>query len=150
MRKLRRLRQQRPNKKQKSDGNKLRHRPSSARQKKERKDKGKKRWRKRGTAKLKKQSAARQSKHYKPDKLNKNRTRVTVGGDRIYCDYDISAPTCDIPTIKLLWNSVLLTPGARYFTIDISNFYLGFPLDKPEYMRMPMKLIPIEIVENMD
>lgn len=71
---------------------------------------------------------------YKPNKLEKNRTRVTVGGDRIHCDYDISAPTCGLPNIKLLWNSVLSTPGAKYFTMDISNFYLGSPLAKPEYM----------------
>ena len=44
---------------------------------------------------------------YKPHKLEKNRTKVTVGGDRIHCDYDISTPTCSLPTIKLLWNSVL-------------------------------------------
>ena len=39
---------------------------------------------------------------YKPHKVEKNRTRVTVGGDRIHCDYEISAPTCRLPTIKLL------------------------------------------------
>ena len=71
-----------------------------------------------------------------------------MGGDRIHCDYDISAPTCSLPTIKLFWNSVLSTPGAKYFTMDISNFYLGSPLDKPEYMRMPMKLMPDEIIEK--
>ena len=39
---------------------------------------------------------------YKPHKTKKNRTRATVGGDRIHCDYDISVPTCSLPTIKLL------------------------------------------------
>ena len=71
---------------------------------------------------------------YKPHKTKKNRTRVTVGGDRIHCDYEISAPTCSLQTIKLLWNSVLSTPGAKYFTMDISDFYLGSPLGKPEYL----------------
>ena len=85
---------------------------------------------------------------YKPDELEKYRTRVTVGGDRIHCGYDISAPTCSLPTIKLLWNSVLSTPGAKYFTMDISNFYLGTPMEKPEYMRMPLKLMPEEIVKK--
>ena len=32
--------------------------------------------------------------------------------------------------------------------MDISNFYLGSPLDKPEFMRMPMKLMPVEIGEK--
>ena len=62
--------------------------------------------------------------------------------------YGISAPTCSLPTVKLLWNSVLSTQGAKYFTMDISIFYLGSPLDKPEYMRMPVKLMPEEIVEK--
>ena len=38
----------------------------------------------------------------KPDKLEKNRTRVTVGGNSINYDYDISTSTCDLRTIKLL------------------------------------------------
>ena len=53
-----------------------------------------------------------------------------------------------MPTIKLLWNSVLSTPGAKYVTMDISNFYLGSPLPRPEYMRMPLKLIPDEIIQQ--
>ena len=71
---------------------------------------------------------------YKPHKTEKNRTRITVVGDRIHRDYDISAPTCSLPTIKLLWNSVLSTPETKYFTIGISNFYFDSPLEKPEYM----------------
>ena len=57
---------------------------------------------------------------YKPHKADPNRTRLTVGGDRITCLYDVSTPTSDLPTIKILWNSVLSTPGAKYFTPDIS------------------------------
>ena len=34
--------------------------------------------------------------------------------------------------------------------MDISNFYLGSPLGKPEYMRMPMKLMPDEIIDKYD
>ena len=72
--------------------------------------------------KLKQVTYARIVVDYKPHKTEKNSTRVTVGGDRIHCDYNISAPTCSLPTIKLLWNSVLSTPGAKYFTMDISNY----------------------------
>ena len=35
-------------------------------------------------------------------------------------------------------------------TMDISNFYLGTPMDRPEYMRMPIKIIPPEIIEKYD
>ena len=54
------------------------------------------------------------------------------------------------PTIKLLWNSVLSTPGAKYFTLDVSNFYLVTPMERPEYMRMPIKLIPDKIIQKYD
>merc|ERR1711966_548503 len=67
--------------------------------------------------------------NYRPGKEEKNRSRLTVGGDRIDYPFAVSTPTCDLPTIKLLWNSVLSTPGARYFTMDISNFYLGTPME---------------------
>ena len=83
---------------------------------------------------------------YKPDKLEKNRSRLTVGGDRIQHPFDVSAPTADLPTIKLLWNLVLSSPGAKYFTMDISNFYLGSPLPRPEFMRLPVNIIPDEIM----
>ena len=85
---------------------------------------------------------------YKPNKIEKNQTRVTVDGDRINCTFDYGPPTADIPVIKLLWNSTFSTPGAKYFTLDISNFYLGTPMERPEYMKMPLKIIPPEIVEK--
>ena len=87
---------------------------------------------------------------YKPNKQEPHRSRLTVGGDRIVCIYDVSTPTADMQTIKLLWNSVLSTPGAKYFTLDISNFYLGTPMERPEYMRMPIKIIPQEIIDKYD
>ena len=68
---------------------------------------------------------------YKPDKLEKHRTRLTVGGDRLVCLIDAGTPTADVPMIKLLWNSTLSTPGGKYMTMDISNFYLGTPMERP-------------------
>ena len=85
---------------------------------------------------------------YTPDKLEKNRSRVTVGGDRLTVLIDCSVPTVDLPTIKCLWNSVLSTPGAKYFTMDVSNFYLGSPMERPEFMRMPIKIVPQEIIDQ--
>ena len=85
---------------------------------------------------------------YKPDKLEKNRARITVGGDRINSLIDCGTPTADVPIIKLLWNSTLSTPKAKFFTMDISNFYLGTPMERPEYMRMPLSIMPQEIIEQ--
>ena len=71
-----------------------------------------------------------------------------MGGNIIICLVDASSPTANLPTIKMLWNSVLSTPGAKYFTMDVSNFYLNTPLDRPDFMRLPIKIIPQEIIDK--
>lgn len=71
---------------------------------------------------------------YKLYKRKKDCLQITVGSDQITCVIDTSAPTADLPTIKFLWNSVLSTPGAKCFTMDVSNFYLGTPVKCPEFM----------------
>ena len=82
---------------------------------------------------------------YRPQKTEKHRSRLTVGGDRINYPFDVSTPTSDLTTIKLLWNSVLSTPGAKFFGLDVANFYLGTPMERPEFMRLPYNIIPQEI-----
>ena len=79
---------------------------------------------------------------YRPQKKEKNGSRLVVGGDRLVCLFDGITLTCDLPTIKMLWNSVLLTAGAKYFTLDLENFYLGTPMARAQYMRLPIKTIP--------
>ena len=32
--------------------------------------------------------------------------------------------------------------------MDVKNFYLGTPMERPEYMRLPFKIIPQEIVDK--
>ena len=55
--------------------------------------------------------------------------------------HKLTTRTADLMTTKLLWNSVVSTKGATYACTDIESFYLETPLDHPEYMRMPIKLI---------
>ena len=85
---------------------------------------------------------------YRPQKSEPNRSRLTVGGDRINYPFDVSTPTADLPTIKMLWNSVLSTPNAKFITLDVANFYLGTPMERPEFMRLPIKVIPQEIIDH--
>ena len=49
---------------------------------------------------------------------------------------------------KLLFNSVVSTKGAKFMTMDISNFYLITPLKRPEYIRMKMSDIPKEVIDK--
>ena len=79
---------------------------------------------------------------YRPQKDNPNRVRITADGNLIDYPDELTTRTADLRTTKLLWNSVLSTKNARYMCIDIKNMYLATPLDRYEYMRMPIGLIP--------
>ena len=76
------------------------------------------------------------------------RVRLTVGGDRISCPYDISIPVADLITVKIHFNSAISTPSARFMGADIHNFYLNNDLPAPEYMRLPIKIILLEIIKE--
>ena len=85
---------------------------------------------------------------YKLHKDEPHRTRLTVGGNQITYPGIVTTPTADIATAKLLINSIISTPKARFMTIDIGNFYLGTPMSRPEYMSMPLSIIPPHIVKS--
>jgi hypothetical protein len=66
---------------------------------------------------------------FRPEKPNPRRVRFTVGGDRIDYTGDVSTKTADLPTVKTLLNSVISTPGARFMTGDLKDFYLNTPME---------------------
>jgi hypothetical protein len=86
----------------------------------------------------------------RPHKAESERTRLTVGGNLIDYPGDTSAPTADITTFKILVNSVLSTPNAKMCCADVKNFYLNTPMDEPEFMRIPLALVPEEIIQEYD
>merc|ERR1711966_38991 len=89
---------------------------------------------------------------FRPQKEDPNRVRITTGGNLIAYPDELTTRTADLTVSKILWNSVLSTAGARYATLDIANFYLGTPLDRHEYMKMPLSIFPQHIKEqyNLD
>jgi hypothetical protein len=82
----------------------------------------------------------------RPNKEEIHRVRLTVGGNLNRYDRDVSTRSADLTTSKCLWNSVISTPGANSMCMDVKNFYLGTPMDQYEYLRIPIKLIPLEII----
>ncbi len=72
--------------------------------------------------------------NYQLQKTEPNRTRLTVGGNLIDFPGDVSTPTADTTTVKLVINSTISTPNAKYLIGDIKNFYLGTPMARYEYM----------------
>ena len=59
-----------------------------------------------------------------PQKEDPNRVRITAGGNLIQYPGELTTQTADLTTAKLLWNSVLSTPGAKFMALDVGNFYL--------------------------
>ena len=59
---------------------------------------------------------------FRPQKDEQHRKRLTAGGNLIVCLYEVSTPTASIITNKLLLNSVISTPGARFHGMDIIVF----------------------------
>jgi hypothetical protein len=58
----------------------------------------------------------------KDHKEEKERTRLTIGGDQIEYPGDKSTRTAGLTTAKILINSVISTPGAKFLVIDINSF----------------------------
>jgi hypothetical protein len=85
--------------------------------------------------------------HFRPEKDDPHRIRLTVGGNRINFPGDCGTPTADMLTTKILLNSIISTQGARFMTIDIKDFYLNTPMDRPEFMRLKMADIPKDFIE---
>jgi hypothetical protein len=93
-------------------------------------------------------TCARFCANIRPQKEETHRCRITVGGDRIDYPGEVSTKTAGLTTIKLLLNSVVSKPTAKFMTADVNNFYLNTPLERPEYMRILVKLIPQEIIDD--
>ena len=84
----------------------------------------------------------------RPKKSEPNRTRFTVGGNRINYPREVATPTAEMLVAKMLFNSVISTKGARFMTMDISNFYLMLPLHRPKFIRMKLSDIPNKVINK--
>ena len=78
----------------------------------------------------------------RPQKAETHRTRLTVGGNLINFFGDVTTPTVDLITAKLIFNSVLSTKNAKFMCADIANFYLNNSMNIYEYMNLPLDIIP--------
>eukprot|EP00804_Cyclotella_cryptica_P008100 CCRYP_004591-RA/>CCRYP_004591-RA protein AED:0.17 eAED:0.17 QI:0/0/0/1/0/0/4/0/815 len=74
--------------------------------------------------------------------------RFVVGGDRINYPGEVATPTADMLVAKMLFNGVVSSLGAKFMTMDITNFYLNTPLKRPEFIRLNIRDIPQEIIDE--
>jgi hypothetical protein len=88
----------------------------------------------------------------KDHKEEKERTRLTVGGDQIEYPGDKSTRTAGLTMAKILINSVISTLGAKFLVlvIDITFFYLNTPLGRFEYMVINLSSLPQETIDKYD
>jgi hypothetical protein len=84
--------------------------------------------------------------NYQQEKEEKHCVRLTVGGDWINYPGNKSTPMADLAPAKLLINSTISTPGAKFLGINLANFYLNTPMPNPKYMRLHLNIIPDKII----
>ena len=85
--------------------------------------------------------------NYRPQKNDSLYIQLKVGGNLLFVPGGISTTTAHLTTSKILWNSVLSTPNAKFAVIDIHNMYLQTPMFPYEYMRIPITKIPTEFTD---
>jgi hypothetical protein len=82
----------------------------------------------------------------KTHKEENERKRLTVGGDQLEYQGDKFTRTACLTTSKVLFNSTISTPGAKFLVIDIKNFYLNTPLERYEYMVIMTRCIKCDFM----
>ena len=83
---------------------------------------------------------------YREGKKDKYCTRITMGGNLINYPDDCGTPTADLLTVKLLLNSIISTPNAKFMSINIKDFYSCTPMAGYEYFRMKLEIFPEDII----
>ena len=66
----------------------------------------------------------------RPQKAETHRTRLTVGGNLVHFPGDVTTPTADLITAKLVFNSVLSTKNSKFMCADTASFYLDNPMNR--------------------
>jgi hypothetical protein len=83
-----------------------------------------------------------------PQKAQPHHVRFTIGGDHIDYPGEVSTKKASLATANLLFNSVISSPGAKFMTMDIKDFYLCTLTDHFEYMWIKVADIPKDIFKH--
>ena len=87
---------------------------------------------------------------YQPSNEDPNRALSTIGGNTIAYQCDCGTQKGSLETAKLLCNSVCSKPNAQFMTMDLANFYLSTPLERPEYVQIQINVISQEFIDKYD
>ena len=84
----------------------------------------------------------------RPQKQEKYCVKITVGGDLIEYPYLCTTPTADHRIIKCHWNSVISNLYAKYFPLDIKNFYICHKIQRYKYLVIRADMIPDKFIAH--
>ena len=84
----------------------------------------------------------------RPTKAKVNRVHITVGGDCLDLPGATTTHCANITTTKCLLNNLISTPGARFMTLDIKDFYYGTAMAQYEYKKLALACILDEIIDQ--
>ena len=91
---------------------------------------------------------------HRPLKDEKWRVRCVVGGDKLTYPGDPASPAASLLDTKLILNSTISDAhrGAKFLSADLKDHFLASPMDRPEYMRIPLDIFPPDIISkyNLD
>ena len=79
-------------------------------------------------AKGKKPTYARIVVDFRPQKEHPTSVGITAGGNLIQYAGELTTGTADSAVTKMVWNSLISTPGAKYACFDVEDFYLETPM----------------------
>ena len=82
----------------------------------------------------------------RPHKEQVHLVHVTVGGDKLDYPGVTSTYCASLNTNKCLPNITISTPRSKFMVLDIKIFYYNTPMNRYEYMRLPLHSIPDEII----
>ena len=85
---------------------------------------------------------------FRPLKKEAHQCHLVVGGDKLPYTSDSAALATNLIESKILFNNDISTKGTKFMTIDMSNFFLSFHMQHPEYMKIHKDNIPQDILDQ--
>ena len=87
---------------------------------------------------------------HRPLKSEPWRVCVVLGGDRLSYADDPGSPAASLLETKILLNSVISDTrrGARFMSLDLKDYFLATPMEKPEFMKVQLKYFPEDIIKR--
>ena len=75
---------------------------------------------------------------------------MVTGGNRLTYAADTGSPAASLLETKILLNSTISDAHkcARFMSMDLKDFFLATPMEKPEFMKVPKRYFPNDIQDK--